>query len=126
MIETPHVGGDTLFANMEAAYDNLPQEIKEKIDDAYAVHDLVIFREALINQGKLKKKLKNLTKISNPTHPVVRTHPDTGKKSIYVNVALPITLKGFLKKTQNQCSIIYTNRLQFLNSNVVSNGKRIL
>ena len=54
MIETPPVGGDTLFANMEAAYDNLPQEIKEKIDDAYAVHDFAIFREALINQGKSK------------------------------------------------------------------------
>ena len=96
MIETPPVGGDTLFANMEAAYDNLPQEIKEKIDDAYAVHDFAIFREALINQGKSKEEIEEFNKrFPKPTHPVVRTHPDTGKKSIYVNVAFTDHIKGF-------------------------------
>ena len=47
---------------MEAAYDNLPQEVKEKIDDAYAVHDFAIFREALINQGKSEEEIEEFNK----------------------------------------------------------------
>ena len=52
MVETHPVGGDTLFANMEAAYENLPDEIKEKLEGAFAIHDFALFRNRLIKQGK--------------------------------------------------------------------------
>ena len=96
MVETPSVGGDTLFANMEAAYENLPDEIKEKLEGAYAVHDFALFRNRLIRQGKSPEEIEEFDKkFPKPTHPVIRTQPDTGKKSIYVNVAFTTHIKGF-------------------------------
>ena len=96
MVETPSVGGDTLFANMEAAYENLPDEIKEKLEGAYAVHDFALFRNRLIKQGKSPEEIEEFDKkFPKPTHPVIRTHPDTGKKSIYVNVAFTTHIEGF-------------------------------
>ncbi len=95
MIETPPVGGDTLFANMEAAYENLPDEIKDKLDGTFAVHDFAVFRNALIKRGKSPEEIEELNKkFPKPTHPVIRTHPDTGKKSIYVNVAFTTHIEG--------------------------------
>ena len=58
MVETPPVGGDTLFANMEVAYENLPDEIKEKLEGAYAVHDFALFRNRLIKQGKSPEEIE--------------------------------------------------------------------
>ena len=96
MVETPPVGGDTLFANMEVAYENLPDEIKEKLEGAYAVHDFALFRNRLIKQGKSPEEIEEFNKkFPKPTHPVIRTHPDTGKKSIYVNVAFTTHIEGF-------------------------------
>ena len=96
MVETPAVGGDTLFANMEVAYENLPDEIKEKLEGAYAVHDFALFRNRLIKQGKSPEEIEDFNKkFPKPTHPVIRTHPDTGKKSIYVNVAFTTHIEGF-------------------------------
>ena len=96
MVETPSVGGDTLFANMEAAYENLPDEIKEKLEGAFAVHDFALFRNRLIKQGKSPEEIEEFNKkFPKPTHPVIRTHPDTGKKSIYVNVAFTTHIEDF-------------------------------
>ena len=96
MVETPPVGGDTLFANMEVAYENLPDEIKKKLEGAYAVHDFALFRNRLIKQGKSPEEIEEFNKkFPKPTHPVIRTHPDTGKKSIYVNVAFTTHIEGF-------------------------------
>ena len=114
MVETPSVGGDTLFANMEVAYENLPDEIKEKLEGAYAVHDFALFRNRLIKQGKSPEEIEEFNKkFPKPTHPVIRTHPDTGKKSIYVNVAFTTHIEGFsdedsrlmLKFLYNQANI---------------------
>ena len=96
MVETPTVGGDTLFANMEVAYENLPDEIKEKLEGTYAVHDFALFRNRLIKQGKSAEEIEKLNKkFPKPTHPVIRTHPDTGKKSIYVNAVFTTHIEGF-------------------------------
>lgn len=96
MVETPAIGGDTLFASMEAAYENLTDAIKGKIDEAYAVHDFAFFRKSLEKQGKTPEEIEGLNKkFPKPTHPVVRTHPDTGKKSIYVNAAFTTHIEGF-------------------------------
>ena len=56
MIEKPDHGGDTLFADMYAAYEGLTDEIKEKLEGAIAVHDFANFRNRLIQEGNQKKK----------------------------------------------------------------------
>ena len=86
MIECPDYGGDTLFADMGAAYEDLPDEVKEKLDGAVAIHDFANFRKGLVKAGKTEEEIEAVNKkFPNPEHPVIRTHPDTKQKSIYVN-----------------------------------------
>jgi taurine dioxygenase len=87
-LEIPPVGGDTLFADMYAAYDGLTDEVKERIDGKTAIHDFGFFREAMRKRGKSEAEIEAFNKAYPPAeHPVVRTHPETGKKGIYVNAA---------------------------------------
>jgi len=94
-VEVPGNGGDTLFSNMEMAYDELPDDIKEKIDGATAVHDFPSFRMQLQKRGLSEEEIEVYNKqYPNPHHPVVRTHPESGRKSIYVNLAFTQYIEG--------------------------------
>ncbi len=96
MIEGPSVGGDTLFSDMCMAYEGLSEDIKEKLNGAIAVHDFANFRKALIKGGKTEQEIEAFNKkFPNPEHPVIRTHPDTNKKVIYVNKAFTQYIKGW-------------------------------
>ncbi|MEM6485522.1 MAG: TauD/TfdA family dioxygenase [Pseudomonadota bacterium] len=88
-VEVPEVGGDTLFANMAEAYDRLPDRTKEKIDGRVAVHDI-----ARVFAARLKTSPDELRdKYPMMEHPVVRTHPETGRRILYVNVAFTACIK---------------------------------
>ena len=82
----PKTGGDTLFASLTAAYNDLPNKLKNKLDKLTATHSFVHgFKESL-DEGHGVKKLQKAVKDNPPViHPVIRTHPETGKKSIFVN-----------------------------------------
>ena len=96
MLEKPENGGDTLFSDMYAAYADLTDEVKQKLEGAVAVHDFVGFRKRLIKEGKSPKEIEAFNKkFPMPEHPVFRTHPDTGKKVIYVNRAFTQYIKGW-------------------------------
>lgn len=87
-VECPPVGGDTLFADMEAAYDGLPEHVKDRIDGLVAMHDFEGFRKKLRARGATPAELEAFNaKFPNAFHPVVRTHPETGRRSLYVNEA---------------------------------------
>ncbi|MBV1907503.1 MAG: TauD/TfdA family dioxygenase [Pseudomonadales bacterium] len=93
--EVPEVGGDTLFADMEAAYDSLDAETKEQIDGLYAIHDNALFLNQLKNQGASEAEIEAQRKQYPPSrHPVVRTHPVTKRKSIYVNKTFTRTIEA--------------------------------
>ncbi len=82
----PKVGGDTLFADMEAAYEGLSPTFRKMIDGLKAVHDFKNFRVLYKNTEEDRAKLRKMEELfPNPTHPVVRTHPVSGRKCIYVN-----------------------------------------
>ena len=81
--QIPKVGGDTMFSNMETAYDTLSDEMKEKIKDKKAVHSS-LGAEAFVKKYKEMEGNGNLDEYSN-IHPIVRVHPETGKKILYVN-----------------------------------------
>lgn len=81
-VELPPYGGDTLWADMAAAYDGLPDDIRDLIEDKFAVHDfLMSFGQAL--DGDDLKTAQERYPAAN--HPVVRVHPETGEKCLFVN-----------------------------------------
>jgi len=81
-VEVPEVGGDTLFADMYAAYDGLEPELQDRIDGLSAVHD---FSMVFGHTVKADDRAAMREKYPPVEHPVVRTHPETGRKLIYVN-----------------------------------------
>lgn len=88
MIEAPAVGGDTVFADMSAAYDGLPDDIKAEITGRTARHDFSGFRARAKARGASDAELAEFDRLyPHPHHPVVRTHPETGRRSLYVNRA---------------------------------------
>ena len=85
-LECPPVGGDTLFADMYAAYEGLSAEVKAKIEGRTAIHDFAHFRAGMRKQGKTEAEIEAVNRAyPMMEHPVVRTHPETGRKAIYVN-----------------------------------------
>jgi taurine dioxygenase len=93
--ECPAVGGDTLFADMEAAYEGLPESVKDRIDGLVAVHDFEAFRRGLIRRGATETEIATFNAAyPDAYHPVVRTHPESGRRSIYVNVAFTRSIVG--------------------------------
>ncbi|MDG3009517.1 taurine dioxygenase [Rhodococcus sp. D2-41] len=81
-LEVPPVGGDTLWADMGNAYDCLPDEIKARIDPLEAVHDFVPSFGRSMDPERLAKMREQYPPVR---HPVVRTHPETGRKLLFVN-----------------------------------------
>ncbi|MNO67265.1 Alpha-ketoglutarate-dependent taurine dioxygenase [compost metagenome] len=82
-VECPPVGGDTMWANMALAYEKLPADIKEKIANLRARHSI----EATFGASMpMEKRLALKAQYPDAEHPVVRTHPETGEKVLYVNV----------------------------------------
>jgi taurine dioxygenase len=89
-IEVPPVGGDTLFADMHAAFAGLSTEMQRFVSGLTAVHDI-----ARVFAGRLGKSAEELhVKFPPMEHPVVRTHPETGQQCLYVNTAFTSHIKG--------------------------------
>jgi taurine dioxygenase len=82
-IKIPPVGGDTVFSNMELAWETLDENIKEKIKDKKAIHSS-LGASFFVKDYKAMEGNGNIDEYSN-THPVVITHPETGKKILFVN-----------------------------------------
>jgi len=97
-LEIPPVGGDTLFADMYAAYDGLSDAVKSRIEGRVAVHDFVNFRKGMRKRGVPEAEIEAFNlKYPMPEHPVVRTHPETGRKCLYVNAAFTQHIVGMDK-----------------------------
>ena len=98
-LKIPETGGDTLWADMCAAYDGLSDAIKNMIDKLFAVHDFKNFRDLYSNSENDREKIFKMEKLyPNPTHPIVRTHPVTGRKAIYVNSQFTLGIVGMKDK----------------------------
>jgi len=97
--EVPPYGGDTLFANMYLAYETLSDGMKRLLEGLVAVNgsakaDVSRTREDRMRDGaKLDAK-----KEYEAEHPVVRTHPETGRKALYVNTAHTVRFKSMTEE----------------------------
>ncbi len=87
----PPAGGDTCFADACAAYDRLSDGWKKKIANLFAIHD---FTAAFGGGMSEEKRAEQQKKFPPARHPVVRTHPETGKRGIYTNRAFVSHIEG--------------------------------
>jgi taurine dioxygenase len=119
-LKIPDIGGDTIFANQYLAYETLSPAFRAFIDPLEAVHELFSKTKDLKNldQGQVRDMKK-----ANPrvVQPVVRVHPETGRKALYVSVALTTNILGlsaeesdavldFLFAHQTQVQFTYRHR----------------
>lgn len=91
----PEHGGDTLFASMTAAYTGLSDRMKQYVHGLEAVHDFKPWRPLFTSSEAHQAKLRELERAyPNPSHPVVRIHPVTGRRVINVNAQFTTKIKG--------------------------------
>lgn len=92
----PPRGGDTLFAHMGAAYDSLPDDLKQEIEGLEAFHsaDHVYREDGIYAQTDMGSELRGKDLQTGAVHPVVIRHPVTGRKLLYVNSAFTINIVG--------------------------------
>lgn len=95
-LEVPEAGGDTLFANQQAAYDALSDTMKSMLDGLVAVHSAGSQYEpgGTSTRSKAMKTRNAELARAEVVHPVVRTHPESGRKGLYVNRAFTTHIKG--------------------------------
>ena len=91
----PQYGGDTMFSNMYMAYDSLSKPMQNFLNSLRASHESEHFyRNRYENQDQLEPKKKYPSAI----HPIVRTHPETKKKALYINKFFTTRIEGLSKQ----------------------------
>ena len=93
-VEIPPVGGDTLFANQYRAYDTLSEGLKKTLAGLLAVNTSTKAEVSRTREDRLRESGAE-PKALEAEHPVVRTHPETGRAALYVNVAHTARFKGW-------------------------------
>ena len=96
----PSTGGDTLWADMEQVYGGLSDEVKSLIVGRTATHSLR--KTSFIAGMSPEEKEEELKRFPPQHHPIVRTHPVTGRKSLYINSAFVDHLDGFSEDQSRQ------------------------
>src|SRR5580704_10714086 len=81
-VVVPSKGGDTQFTNMYDAYADLPAETKARIDGLKVIHKYSSSRKLT---HVSTRPAEEMAAMPEATHPLVRTHPETGRKSLYLN-----------------------------------------
>ena len=107
--EIPSFGGDTQFVDMHLLYENLPKEMKNKIKNLKAKH---------VYQSKFsKRKLMNINNQdfdrNEVFHPLVKIHPETGLKSLYIN---PIRIEQISNFSDEKSLDLINNLMNYVNS----------
>ena len=97
-IRNPSEGGDTEFANMYLAYETLPADITQKIDGLKAIHAVSKLRNKRVKVSERRPDAKDHYEmqkaIPDQIWPMVRTHPVTGRKALYVSPRFTVGIEG--------------------------------
>jgi taurine dioxygenase len=95
-LEVPSTGGNTLFANGYAAYATLPDGIKRRIEGRKALNAYDY------DSAAMKRGTRLAEGVPSYVHPVVRTHPATGRKALYVNRLMTVRIEGLSEPESNE------------------------
>jgi taurine dioxygenase len=97
--EIPPAGGDTLFANMNAAYDALSPAMRAMLEPLRAVNSSALADVSKTREDRIRELgADDDVPLYEAVHPVVRTHPETGRKALYVNVAHTARFDGMTEE----------------------------
>ncbi|MGH9028870.1 MAG: TauD/TfdA dioxygenase family protein [Acidimicrobiales bacterium] len=97
MMECPEVGGDTMWSSLQDAYDGLAEPVRALCDQLIAVHHDPWFAADVEARGGYQWDGEWRDKLLPALHPVVRTHPENGRKGLFVNSHFTQTLIGLSK-----------------------------
>lgn len=99
-LEIPSVGGDTMFANMYLAYETLSDTMKDLIAGLRGVHDYSHAYETVFSKlpGRPPITDEQLAKVPPVEHPLVRTHPETNRKCLFVNPGFTRSIVGMTEE----------------------------
>ena len=121
--EVPPQGGDTIFANQYLAYEALSDGLKRTLDTLYGISSSAKADVSKTREDRLKTDAKDAKPSAIESHhPIVRTHPETGRKALYVNVAHTAGIVGMKPEEsapilnhlfQHQIKPEYTCRFQW-------------
>jgi taurine dioxygenase len=97
--EVPPAGGDTLFASMYLAYDTLSDGMKRLLADLRGINSSASADVSKTREDRMKDSGRADARPEYvATHPIVRTHPETGRKALYVNVAHTVGIEGLARE----------------------------
>ncbi len=98
-VQLPSVGGDTCFASMYAAYEALSPTLQAMLEPLRATHDLSRMLRKAIANGQAKEDVDSMQERWPPvTHPVIRTNPETGRKSLFINGQWAVFIEGLTER----------------------------
>ena len=95
ILDGPTSGGDTLFANQAVAYRRLSPEFRKRLHGLKAVHSGIEQVNASLNRGGIARRIPITSE-----HPIVRTHPVTGEKALYVNPQCKFSLSIYIQNPE--------------------------
>ena len=93
----PPTGGDTLWCSLSAIYESLPDDMKKYLESLRAIHDMGDFRNNFVSEddNESAQKLNDgYKKFGSAIHPVIKTHPITNKKILYINPGFTSQIVG--------------------------------
>jgi len=94
-IEVPAVGGDTMFANMYKAYETLSERMKQLLKGLEAEHDFAHSQIQIAAKGHTRiASADEIAKVPPVQHPVIRTHPESRRNALYVNLGFTTRILG--------------------------------
>ena len=96
--EIPPYGGDTLFANMYLAYETLSDGLKAMLEGLLAVNSSAKADASRTREDRMKDSAREVKKDYVAAHPVVRRHPETGRRALYVNIAHTVRFDGMTEE----------------------------
>jgi len=113
--QLPPVGGDTMWASMTAAYNALSKPMQKFLQGLEAVHDFsfAFTAEGLAGSQAGREKYEKAVAANPPvTHPVIRTHPETGEPGIFVNSVFTRRIKGLRREESKALMAFLNNHIQ--------------
>lgn len=107
-VEVPVAGGDTMWADTRAAYDTLAEPLQRLCDELSAFHFEPYYAQAVADGHGNVWEGKKLTRLLPATHPVVRVHPETGRKNLFVNPKFTVRITDMPERqSDNLLRLLY-------------------